>query len=87
MPVALVPSDEVPQTGAIPMNDTSDVGLSDEQMEAINEQADDDCDRCGGSGRIIKRVAGHEGMVPCPNCRGDKRTQLHGGGAASPDDL
>lgn len=33
--------------------------------------ANDECRRCGGTGRIVRVVLGREGMVPCPDCGGD----------------
>lgn len=43
--------------------------ISEEDVEAIREQADDECDRCGGTGEVVKMVMGRSGMVPCPTCR------------------
>lgn len=44
-------------------------GLSQDEVDEIREQADDDCERCGGTGEVVKMVMGRSGMVPCPSCR------------------
>lgn len=43
--------------------------LSEEDVEAIHDDADPECSRCGGTGEVVKMIAGRSGMVPCPVCR------------------